>query len=99
MPELAYGVEPGCVGLGTWGWLSDTVTDDNRLESLSADETMPRLRTLRVSDNRLGRLEVGAFGNVRTLYADNNRLCEVRGCSRLRKLENLSLRHQGGKGL
>jgi Leucine-rich repeat (LRR) protein len=76
-----------------------TIQDHNRLESLEADGPMPRLRTLRVSDNRLARLDASRFTNVRTLYADNNRLSGLLGAQRLRKLENVSLRNQGGKGL
>lgn len=58
---------------------------------------MPKLHTLRVSNNRLTRLEGGRLCNIRTLYADNNRLAKVHGLERLRKLENLSLRNQGGQ--
>lgn len=58
---------------------------------------MPKLRTLRLSDNRIARLNVAPFHNVRTLYADNNRLGELLYASKLTKLENLSLRNQNGK--
>ena len=60
---------------------------------------MSKLRTLRISNNRLTRLDVSRFMNVRTLYADNNKLCGVDGAQKLRILENLSLRNQGGEGL
>ena len=59
---------------------------------------MPRLRILRVSANRVGSVPGGMFPNVRTLYADNNLLGPLVKAGRLGKLENLSLRNQGGKG-
>jgi len=86
-------------GLSTLGSLSALNLDYNHLESLEAEGSMPRLRTLRASNNRLTQLDASGFNNLRTLYADNNRLCNVLGARRLRKLENLSLRNQGGKGL
>ena len=61
--------------------------------------TMPRLRILRVSGNKLQQLDVGALPNLRTLYADNNTLERLAHADRLGKLENLSLRNQSGKGL
>jgi len=60
---------------------------------------MSRLRILRMSGNRLKSLDVGALPNLRTLYADNNSLSGLTGVQRLTKLENLSLRNQGGRGL
>jgi len=60
---------------------------------------MPRLRILRLSGNKLQRFDASAFPNIRTLYADNNFLGHVAKANRLAKLENLSLRNQGGKGL
>jgi Leucine-rich repeat (LRR) protein len=60
---------------------------------------MGKLRILRVSGNRLHELRVATIPNIRTLYADNNGLCSLVKVDRLRKLENLSLRNQSGKGL
>lgn len=60
---------------------------------------MAKLRILRVSGNKLARLNVAPFSNLRTLYADNNALVALDKASRLCKLENLSLRNQTGKGL
>lgn len=59
---------------------------------------MPRLRILRVSGNRVQALNATPFPNLRTLYADNNLLGCIAKASRLTKLENLSLRNQGGRG-
>lgn len=53
-----------------------------------------KLRILRVSGNRLHRLDGECFPNLRTLYADNNALTGISHCGRMRKLENLSLRNQ-----
>jgi protein NUD1 len=60
---------------------------------------MTKLRILRVSSNKLQRLNVAPFAALRTLYADNNKLVSLDKASRLTKLENLSLRNQSGKGL
>lgn len=60
---------------------------------------MAKLRILRVSGNKLSRLNAAPFPNLRTLYADNNSLVALDKVQRLCKLENLSLRNQTGKGL
>jgi protein NUD1 len=60
---------------------------------------MPKLRVLRLSNNKLQRLNGAAFPNIRTLYADNNAITGLDKAHRLLKLENLSLRNQSGKGL
>lgn len=72
--------------------------DHNELEHLACEGgAMPKLRTLRLSDNRLSRLNVAPFINLRTLYADNNMLVDILYAHKLTKLENLSLRNQNGK--
>ncbi|KAJ7366542.1 hypothetical protein DFH08DRAFT_834757 [Mycena albidolilacea] len=48
--------------------------DDNLLGTLDAGGTMPRLRILRASGNRLRALQVHWFAGLRTLYADTNAL-------------------------
>ncbi|KZV76234.1 L domain-like protein [Peniophora sp. CONT] len=73
--------------------------DQNNLSELAVGGALARLRVLRVSGNRLQRLSARAFPHVRTLYADNNALPELTDARRLSRLENLSLRNQGGKGL
>jgi protein NUD1 len=73
--------------------------DNNSLKDLVPNSSMPKLRILRVSGNRLYRLNVAPFPNLRTLYADNNALTNLVKADRLSKLENLSLRNQGGRGL
>jgi Leucine-rich repeat (LRR) protein len=70
--------------------------DVNSLGELEIGTSMPRLRILRVSGNRLHNLDVGAMLNLRTLYADNNSLANLVKVDRLTKLENLSLRNQSG---
>ncbi|KAF8489402.1 hypothetical protein JB92DRAFT_3013454 [Gautieria morchelliformis] len=89
----------GIAGLSCLASLSALNLDHNSLVSLDADGPMPRLRTLRVSNNRLARLDASRFTHIRTLYADNNQLCGVDGARKLHKLENLSLRNQNGTGL
>lgn len=68
--------------------------DGNALEQIEPGGTMPRLRILRASNNRLQTLNVAPFGNVRTLYVDNNSLPGLVKGERLGKLENLSMRNQ-----
>ena len=60
---------------------------------------MPKLRILRASGNRLVKVNLGPVANLRTLYLDNNSLVCLVKLERLTKLENLSVRNQGGKGL
>ena len=60
---------------------------------------MSHLRQLRLSGNvHLASLDVGPAVNLRTLYADDCSLQEVRNIDRLLKLDNLSLRQQNGDG-
>ncbi|THH28028.1 hypothetical protein EUX98_g6162 [Antrodiella citrinella] len=76
----------------------DSLRHNNQLGELEVTGTMPRLRILRVSGNRMQTLDVYPFPNLRTLYADNNSLGSINNAQRLSKLENLSLRNQGGRG-
>ena len=71
----------------------------NSLGELGVYGSMPRLRILRVSGNRLHNLDIGYIVNLRTLYADNNKLAHLVKVDRLTKLENLSLRNQSGRGM
>ncbi|KAF9463003.1 hypothetical protein BDZ94DRAFT_1259849 [Collybia nuda] len=72
--------------------------DNNEAGELEGDGSMPKLRILRVSGNRLHQLQVVGMPNLRTLYADNNSLSTLVKVDRLTKLENLSLRNQSGRG-
>jgi Leucine-rich repeat (LRR) protein len=73
--------------------------DHNRISTLDTNGTLPKLRILRLSSNKLQRISGAAFPNLRTLYADNNAITGLDKVSKLSKLENLSLRNQSGKGL
>lgn len=55
---------------------------------------LSKLRILRVSGNKLQRLDGEFFPSLRTLYADNNALTGISRCGRMKRLENLSLRNQ-----
>ncbi|KAH8077035.1 hypothetical protein BXZ70DRAFT_709242 [Cristinia sonorae] len=85
-------------GLETLPALVALNLDNNALGEFAPNGTMPRLRILRVSGNRLQGLDASPFPNLRTLYADNNSLGTIAKANRLTKLENLSLRNQGGRG-
>ncbi len=76
-----------------------TDADNNSLDELELHGILPRLRILRLSANRLKRLDASHFPTLRVLYIDNNSLTEITNADRLVRLENLSLRNQGGKGL
>lgn len=79
-------------------------TDNNGLSELGMEAggcgdsggktCLGKLRILRVSGNRLQRLDGECFPNLRTLYADNNALTGISHCGRMRRLENLSVRNQ-----
>lgn len=69
------------------------------MNKLDTDGSMPKLRILRISGNRLQELNAASFPNLRTLYADSNSLVTLVKLDRLSKLENLSLRNQRGRGL
>ncbi|KIK69884.1 hypothetical protein GYMLUDRAFT_212772 [Collybiopsis luxurians FD-317 M1] len=86
------------VGLASLPSLIALNVDSNSLETLDLDGSMPRLKILRASGNRLTELDTGFIPNIRTLYLDNNSLKSLVKVERLGKLENLSLRNQSGKG-
>ncbi|KIJ60284.1 hypothetical protein HYDPIDRAFT_98979 [Hydnomerulius pinastri MD-312] len=71
--------------------------DGNLLDHLDSGSSMPRLRILRASNNRLQALNVAHFSNLRTLYLDNNSLPGLVKAERLGKLENLSMRNQSAR--
>ena len=73
--------------------------DNNSLDEPELHGILPRLRILRLSANRLKRLDASYFPSLRVLYIDNNSLTEITKAERLVRLENLSLRNQGGNGL
>jgi hypothetical protein len=72
--------------------------DHNQLTTFRFDGSMVQLQQLRVSGNAdLHALELGQAINLRTLYADECALHEVKDIGMLHKLDNLSLRQQHGK--
>ncbi|CUA67143.1 Septation initiation network scaffold protein cdc11 [Rhizoctonia solani] len=86
-------------GLSTMPTLVTLNLDHNALTSLHIEAPLPRLRNLRVSDNKLTELDCSSFVNLRTLYVDNNKLGTLRHIEKARRLENLSLRNQSGRAL
>ncbi|KIJ14926.1 hypothetical protein PAXINDRAFT_12196 [Paxillus involutus ATCC 200175] len=73
--------------------------DGNLLEHLDPGGSMGRMRILRASNNRLHKLNVAHYANLRTLYLDNNSLPGLVKAERLGKLENLSMRNQSCRDL
>ncbi|KAI1803839.1 hypothetical protein F4811DRAFT_523249 [Daldinia bambusicola] len=70
----------------------------NKLSSFgpSADVTVPNLRYVTLSNNEITTLDLAPFTSLRLLHADRNKLSTVRGFSRCRRLDSLSLREQQG---
>ncbi|KDQ11108.1 hypothetical protein BOTBODRAFT_35643 [Botryobasidium botryosum FD-172 SS1] len=97
--DLSHNGLRSITGISTLTALVVLNLDNNQLEHFAAESPMPKMRILRLSMNRLTRLNAAPFTNLRTLYADNNALGEVLKAERMTKLENLSLRNQTGKGL
>ncbi|CAE7229762.1 unnamed protein product [Rhizoctonia solani] len=86
-------------GLSSMPTLVTLNLDHNALTSLPIEAPLPRLRNLRLSDNNLVELDCSSLVNLRTLYADNNKLGTLRHIEKARRLENISLRNQSGRGL
>ncbi|KYK56217.1 conserved leucine-rich repeat protein [Drechmeria coniospora] len=68
----------------------------NRLRDLTLKAEMRTLRQLDVSDNELESLDLSNLPSIRCVYADRNRLCELSGFERARRLDSLSIREQHG---
>ncbi|KAI1471964.1 uncharacterized protein F4812DRAFT_200633 [Daldinia caldariorum] len=70
----------------------------NKLSSFapSANVAVPNLRYVTLSNNEITTLDLSPFTSLRLLHADRNRLTTVRGFSRCRRLDSLSLREQQG---
>ncbi|EGN98117.1 hypothetical protein SERLA73DRAFT_55375, partial [Serpula lacrymans var. lacrymans S7.3] len=94
MLNLSHNRLNSIIGLTSLSAVVALNIDNNSLGELDPGGSMPRMRILRVSANRLQRLNVAPFPNLRTLYADNNSLGTLVRAERLAKLENLSMRNQ-----
>ncbi|KAM5524239.1 wd repeat domain-containing protein [Fusarium oxysporum f. sp. phaseoli] len=66
----------------------------NKLTSFVAPSCIKTLRQLELSDNQLTCLDVSNLPNLHSVHADRNRITELSGFSRARKLDSLSLREQ-----
>ncbi|KIO23898.1 hypothetical protein M407DRAFT_9217 [Tulasnella calospora MUT 4182] len=86
-------------GLGSLPALASLNLDHNELVAFASDSIATKMKILRLSHNRLTKVDLAAFPNLRTLYMDNNRLGDVLNASRLTRLENLSVRSQAGPNL
>lgn len=76
------------------GSLLTMSTDFNKLHDFEMVDRSKSLRILKISNNHLTALDLSTLPNVRTVFADSNRIGTLTGTQRLRKLENLSLREQ-----
>lgn len=68
----------------------------NRLCQLTLEASMTTLRQLDVSDNDLTTLDLSNMPNIHSVHADRNRIYELSGFERARRLDSLSLREQHG---
>ncbi|KAK9896537.1 L domain-like protein [Cystobasidium minutum MCA 4210] len=84
----------GVSGLETLPALRCFNLDFNRLLEFPMSGPSPSIRILKLSNNSLESLDLTHLPNIRTVFADCNRVTSLSGTSRLRKLENLSLREQ-----
>ncbi|KAI9902082.1 hypothetical protein N3K66_003899 [Trichothecium roseum] len=66
----------------------------NHLGSFSSIGIVKTLKHLDLSDNWLTCLDVSSLPNIQSLHADRNYLTSIKGSSRARKLDSLSLREQ-----
>ncbi|KAF4589876.1 conserved leucine-rich repeat protein [Ophiocordyceps camponoti-floridani] len=68
----------------------------NRMRALKMSGTLETLRQLDVSDNELEALDLQHMPNLRAVQADRNRINQVSGFRRARRIDSLSLREQSG---
>ncbi|CEI65471.1 hypothetical protein FVEN_g6120 [Fusarium venenatum] len=66
----------------------------NKLIRFTVSSCNKVIRQLDLSDNQLARLDISNMPNLHTLHVDRNRITELTGFSRARKLDSLSLREQ-----
>ena len=71
----------------------------NQLETFAIGSETPllSLRYLRLDDNKLSSLDLKHLPHLRLLHADRNRLSQITGLSRARRIDSLSLREQRGE--
>jgi protein NUD1 len=70
----------------------------NNIESLTVDcaAGLPSLRYLDISDNDVIALDISQMPGLRLLHADRNRIHKIKGFTKARYLDSLSLREQRG---
>ncbi|KAH7320808.1 hypothetical protein B0I35DRAFT_427809 [Stachybotrys elegans] len=71
----------------------------NKLRSIEFTKGTHGLREIDVNDNELTSLDVANLINLHSLHADRNRLAQLTGFQRARRLDSLSLREQQGDGV
>src|SRR5699024_9201266 len=76
--------------------LSKLVLRKNSLSECTLKRSMKTLRQLDLSDNDLTSLDLSNTPNIQSVHADRNRIRELTGFDRARRLDSLSLREQHG---
>jgi len=76
--------------------LSTLNIEDNQLEDFAIDTEQPftSLKYLAISNNNLTTIDLKSMPSIRLLHADRNRLSQLSGFSKARRLDSLSLREQ-----
>ena len=75
--------------------LSSLNLESNALTTFSLSSVSP-IRYLHLNDNTLSALNISCLPHLRLLHADRNLLCQIKGFSRARRVDSLSLREQRG---
>ncbi|KJZ72736.1 hypothetical protein HIM_07928 [Hirsutella minnesotensis 3608] len=79
--------------------LSQLQLRGNKLVQFTANERLDALRQLDLSDNEIEILDFSNLPNIRIVQVDRNRVFQLSGLERARRLDSLSLREQRGDRL
>ncbi|KAF5012694.1 hypothetical protein FDECE_1254 [Fusarium decemcellulare] len=69
----------------------------NKLARFTVSSSINALRQLDLSDNQITCLDISNMPNLHSLHADRNRIIDLIGFNRTRRLDSLSLREQHGE--
>ncbi|CAM1510569.1 Fc.00g009040.m01.CDS01 [Cosmosporella sp. VM-42] len=84
-------------GLERLPLLSKLRLGKNRLQNFTVKTIIKTLRQLDLGDNELTSLDISNLPSLHSLHADRNRIADITGFGRARRLDSLSLREQRGE--